>query len=217
VSPSRRPPRRRAPAPAPEVFRPTAEAQQALATGRPTGFGRKPGDLDRAGLIDRFLRVDQAGEYGAVRIYQGQRAVLAKRGSPAGAVVAEMQASEERHLATLNALMVERRARPTVLAPLWHVAGFALGAGTALLGEKTAMACTTAVEEVIDDHYRAQVARLGDDDLPLKATLEHFRIEEAHHRAIGLAHGAEQAPAYPLLSDAIKTGTRLAIWLSERV
>ncbi|GEO81073.1 demethoxyubiquinone hydroxylase family protein [Pararhodospirillum oryzae] len=203
--------------PVPEVFRPSEEDVLAQVQGRLTRRGRRPGDLPRAALVDRVLRVDQAGEYGAVRIYQGQHAVMARRRSPKAAVVAGMRASEERHLATFNALMVERRARPTLLAPLWHVAGFALGAGTALLGDEMAMACTTAVEEVIDDHYRAQADSLGDDELPLKATLAHFRLEEVHHRDQGLAHGAEQAPAYPLVSEAIKAGTRVAIWLSERL
>ncbi|CCG08553.1 demethoxyubiquinone hydroxylase family protein [Pararhodospirillum photometricum] len=178
---------------------------------------RRPGDPSQAQHIDRVLRVDHAGEYGAVRIYQGQQAVLAWRGSPHARVVAEMQAAEEHHLATFTTLMVERRARPTLLAPLWHVAGFALGAGTALLGDRAAMACTAAVEEVIDGHYLDQVHSLDDDEAPLRDTLETFRAEEAHHRATALAHGAEQAPAYPLLRGAIKSGTRLAIWLSERV
>ena len=113
--------------------------------------------------------------------------------------------------------MVERRARPSALYPLWHVAGFALGAATALMGPKAAMACTVAVEEVIDEHYRAQAASLGADEKPLQQTIEKFRADELHHRDAGLANGAEQAPAYPVLSAAIKAGSRLAIWLAERV
>ena len=114
-------------------------------------------------------------------------------------------------------LMVERRVRPSALHPLWNAAGFALGAATALMGPKAAMACTVAVEEVIDQHYRAQSDALGADEAPLKAKIDKFRGEELQHRDAGLAHGAEQAPAYPLLTGAIKAGSRLAIWLAERI
>ncbi|MGE5514344.1 MAG: demethoxyubiquinone hydroxylase family protein [Bacteroidota bacterium] len=174
-----------------------------------------PGELSPEQRVARFLRVDQAGELGAVRIYQGQRAVLGK--GRHGPILAHMAQQEQHHLDTFNKLIAERRVRPTVLSPLWHVAGFALGAGTALLGERAAMACTVAVEEAIDEHYADQAAALGEDEAALKTTIEQFRAEELEHRDIGLANGAEQAPAYPLLSTAIKTGCKLAIWLSERV
>lgn len=166
-------------------------------------------------LIARILRVDQAGELGAVRIYEGQRAVLGK--GRHGPLLAKMAQQEQHHLDTFNRLISQRRVRPTALAPLWHVAGFALGAGTALLGERVAMACTVAVEEAIDEHYADQAKMLGDDEADLKATIEMFRAEELEHRDIGLANEAEKAPGYPVLSAAIKTGCRLAIWLSERV
>ena len=107
--------------------------------------------------------------------------------------------------------------RPTLLQPLWHVAGFALGAASAMLGEKAAMACTVAVEEVIDEHYANQAAILGDDEKPLRDAIEQFRSEELEHRDEALGLGAEQAPAYPLLSSGIKTASRLAIWLSTRI
>ena len=116
-----------------------------------------------------------------------------------------------------EALLVERRVRPTLLQPLWHLAGFALGAGTALLGERAAMACTVAVETVIDEHYAGQAARLGDDEAALKATVEQFRADEIEHRDIGLANGAEQTQGYTVLTTAIKLGVRAAIWLSERL
>ncbi|MBF0326044.1 MAG: demethoxyubiquinone hydroxylase family protein [Alphaproteobacteria bacterium] len=180
-----------------------------------TAERRIPGDPTKDQLIDRFLRVNQAGELGAVRIYQGQRAVLGK--GRHGPLLAHMAAQEQHHLDTFNRLIGERRTRPTVLAPLWHVAGFVLGAGTALLGERAAMACTVAVEETIDAHYAEQAAQLGEDEAPLKATIEQFRAEELEHRDIGLANEAEQAPGYPVLSTAIKTGCRIAIWLSERI
>ncbi len=166
-------------------------------------------------MVERILRVDQAGELGAVRIYQGQMAILGK--AKTGAVIARMAEQEKAHLETFSRLIGERRVRPTLLSPLWHVAGFALGAGTALLGEKAAMACTVAVEETIDQHYAAQAEALGEDDADLKRTILAFRDDEIEHRDIGLAGGAEQAPAYPVLSAAIRTGCRLAIWLSERI
>ena len=175
---------------------------------------RLPGDLSTEALVDRILRVDHAGEYGAKRIYEGQLAVLGgRRGDP---VIRHMAEQEQRHLASFEKLVVERRARPTLLQPLWHVAGFALGAATAMLGEKAAMACTVAVEETIDAHYRRQAERLGDAEPKLKDTIEEFREDELEHRATALEHGAKEAPGYVPLTAAIKRASRLAIWLSER-
>jgi ubiquinone biosynthesis monooxygenase Coq7 len=176
---------------------------------------RLPGDPRREELVQRMLRVDHAGEYGAVRIYEGQLAVLGR--TPAGAVIRRMAEQEHQHLRTFDRLLPERRVRPTVLSPLWHAAGFALGAATALLGEKAAMACTVAVEEVIDEHYAAQAAALGGDEPEIKAVIEEFRQDELAHRDEGLAHGAAEAPGYELLSAGIKAASRLAIWLSTRV
>lgn len=181
---------------------------------RRTGDPRLPGDLTPEERLARMIRVDQAGEYGARRIYEGQLAVLGR--GPKGNLLRHMYEQEVEHLATFDRLVVERRVRPTALQPLWHVAGFALGAATALMGERAAMACTVAVEEVIDEHYADQAAQLGDDETDLRDTIERFRAEELEHRDIGLANEAEQAPAYDLLSGAIKRGSRLAIWLSER-
>ncbi|MFQ5773964.1 MAG: demethoxyubiquinone hydroxylase family protein [Kiloniellaceae bacterium] len=195
----------------------TGHVGSTTATGgaRRTGTPRLPGDPDPAALVARMLRVDHAGEYGARRIYEGQLAVLGRRAG--GGAVRRMHEQELRHLEHFEKLMVERHVRPTALQPLWHVAGFALGAATALLGERAAMACTVAVEEVIDAHYLGQAGRLGADEAKLKATIEDFRKDEQEHRDIGLAHGAEEAPGYELLSAAIKSGSRLAIWLSERL
>ena len=120
-------------------------------------------------------------------------------------------------VANFEKLAVERRVRPTLLTPVWHVAGFALGAGTALMGEKAAMACTQAIEEVIDEHYAEQAEKLGDDEKDLRQTIEKFRAEEVEHRDTAIAHGAEDAPGHALLTGAIKSGSRLAIWLSERI
>ena len=185
-----------------------------------TGDGRQPGDLSPRQIVERILRVDQAGEYGAIRIYAGQRAVLRRRlppGHKARQAVEHMARQEQRHKQAFDDLLIERRVRPTLLQPLWHVAGFALGAASAMLGEKAAMACTVAVEEVIDEHYARQAAILGDDEKPLRAAIEEFREEELEHRNEALEQGAEQAPAYPMLSSGIKAVSRLAIWLSTRI
>ncbi|AZI35969.1 putative ubiquinone biosynthesis monooxygenase Coq7 [Caenibius tardaugens NBRC 16725] len=164
-----------------------------------------------------MIRVDQAGEYGATRIYAGQLAVLGSNGPHAGEI-AGMARQEDDHLARFNALMAQRGVRPTLLQPFWSVAGFALGAATALIGPKAAMACTAAVEEEIDRHYTAQLDELsGGDDPELATLVEAFRADEREHRDAALAAGAEQAPAYPLLSGAIRAGCRLAIRLSERI
>jgi ubiquinone biosynthesis monooxygenase Coq7 len=176
------------------------------------------GDPSAQELIARMIRVDQAGEYGAVCIYEGQLAVLGRHPrTPEAAVIHEMAAAERIHLETFDRLLVERRVRPTLLSPLWRVAGLALGAGTALLGPKAAMACTVAVEEVIEGHYQKQAERLGEDEAELRATIEEYREDEIDHRDTGLAFGAEAAPAYPLLSAVIKAGSKLAIRLAERI
>ena len=174
-----------------------------------------PGDTSDAARVERFIRVDHAGEYGAKRIYQGQIAVLGR--GPKGDILRHMQAQEEVHLATFSALVAERRVRPTVLLPLWHLAGYALGAVTAAMGERAAMACTVAVEEAIDEHYQSQYAALGEDEAELRETIETFRAEELEHRDIGLANEAELTPAYRLLTAAIKQGCKVAIAVSERI
>ena len=133
---------------------------------RVTGEDRLPGDPTRDELIARMIRVDHAGEYGAKRIYDGQLAVLGRSG--AAPAIREMAEAEQAHLDTFDTLLVERRVRPTALAPVWHVAGFALGAASALLGERAAMACTVAVEEVIEEHYVDQAEKLGDDEAALR-------------------------------------------------
>jgi ubiquinone biosynthesis monooxygenase Coq7 len=182
---------------------------------RVTAENRLPGDPTRDEVVERIVRVDHAGEYGAVRIYEGQLAVLGR--SAAAPVIREMAAKENEHLAAFERLIGDRRVRPTALMPLWHVAGFALGAATAFLGERAAMACTAAVEEVIDEHYRGQIASLGDDEAGLRGALERYRADEIAHRDTALVHEAEKAPAYELLNGAIKAGSRLAIWLSTRI
>jgi ubiquinone biosynthesis monooxygenase Coq7 len=174
-----------------------------------------PGDLSQQERIKRMIRVDHAGEYGAKRIYAGQLAVLGK--SPSAAVIEEMAHQEQAHLDTFSELMVKHRVRPTVLMPLWHVAGYALGALTAMLGEKAAMACTVAVESVIDEHYAAQEKQLDDKQTELKTVIGQFRADEKKHHDTALAHEAESAPLYPLLTALIVYQTKLAIWLSTRI
>ncbi len=176
---------------------------------------RLPGDPGTAEATARMIRVDQAGEYGARRIYEGQRAILGPE-HPKAAVLDHMYEQELRHLEAFDEMMVRRHVRPTALQPVWHMAGFALGAATALMGEKAAMACTVAVEEVIDEHYAGQSAALQESDPELKEMVERFRAEELEHRDIALGEGAEEAPRYEILSAGIKAGSRLAIWLSER-
>lgn len=178
-----------------------------------------PGARSERRHRDAMVRVDHAGEFGAVRIYEGQLAVL--RGRPGMdqtvAEIEHMASQEDTHLETFDRLVNERGVRPTALAPFWHVAGFALGAATALMGPKAAMACTAAVETEIDNHYAAQLSELDDKDPELKGFVEKFREEEIEHRDHALASGAEEAIAYPLLSRAIRLGCRAAIRLSEKI
>jgi ubiquinone biosynthesis monooxygenase Coq7 len=176
--------------------------------------GWRPGE--RRADSASMLRVDQAGEYGATRIYAGQLAVL-RANCPEAKLISRMAAQEQRHLQRFDRLMSERRVRPTVLQPLWNVAGFALGAATALMSEKAALACTDAVETEIDRHYSQQLEELGDDDPALAADIEKFRADELEHRDTAREAGAAGAFGYPLLTASIRAGCRLAIELSKRI
>jgi len=176
---------------------------------------RLPGDRPVEEEIARMLRVDHAGEYGATRIYEGQLEVLG-RGHAAGAI-RQMAETEKRHLDRFEQLLREGRVRPTLLHPLWTVAGYALGATTAAMGEHAAMACTVAVEEVIDEHYQKQADQLVGVDPALRETILSFRDDEIAHRDLAIAQGADQAPAYDLITAVVKTGSRIAIWLSTRL
>jgi ubiquinone biosynthesis monooxygenase Coq7 len=200
--------------------RPTTAPAATTASPMRTGAGWLPGDPDPQQQVERAIRVDHAGEVGAVRIYEGQLAALRWTGRASGETARRIEAmarQEHEHRVTFDRLVVERRVRPTLLSPLWHVAGFALGAATALMGDRAAMACTVAVEETIDEHYAAQAARLGDDEADLRHTVERFRADELAHRDEALAAGAAETPGYEILSSAIKAGSRLAIWLSTRL
>ena len=176
-----------------------------------SGASTKP---DRSEMI----RVDQAGEFGATRIYAGQLAIMGERG-PHSAEIRAMAEQEVAHREQFDALMAERGVRPTALQPFWDVAGFALGAGTALIGPEAAMACTAAIETEIDEHYTRQLEELeaDGDDPELADMIFRFREEEREHRDAALAAGAENAPGYALLSAAIRLGCRTAIRLSEKI
>ena len=171
-------------------------------------------------MTDRssMIRVDQAGEYGATRIYAGQLAVMGDRAPHSGEIRA-MAEQEAGHQREFDSLMAQRGVRPTALQPVWSVAGYALGAATALIGPEAAMACTAAVEEEIDRHYSRQldVLEVDGDDPELAGMVERFRADERAHRDAAYAAGAERAPGFPLLSAAIRLGCRTAIRLSERI
>ncbi|MBB4154813.1 ubiquinone biosynthesis monooxygenase Coq7 [Sphingomonas jinjuensis] len=174
----------------------------------------KPGD--RPHPTESMIRVDQAGEYGATRIYAGQLAILGDR-HPSARAIHHMAAQEERHRAFFDKLIVERGVRPTLFQPFWNVAGFALGAVTAAIGPDAAMACTAAVETEIDKHYAEQLAALGDSDPELSEAIADFQAEELEHRDHALANGAENAIGYPVLSAAIRLGCKVAIAAAKRI
>lgn len=170
-------------------------------------------------MIDRMIRVDHAGEYGANRIYAGQMAVLGKTSS--GPLIQHMWDQEKEHLAAFDAFIPRFRARPSALLPFWHVAGYALGAGTALMGKEAAMACTVAVEASITDHYNDQIRTLVSEDperhKELIQAITKFRDDEQEHHDTGLAEGAEQAPFYQALSAVITVGCKAAICIAKTI
>jgi len=179
----------------------------------------RPGQGAYRQRLEEILRVDHAGELGAVQIYRGQRAVFGA-GRDREAIegqLGEMERQEAVHLAAFDRILTERQVRPTVFTPLWRVAGFALGASTALLGEKAAHACTEAVETVIEAHYAGQIAELQTREPALAADLAGFRDDELGHRDEAVAHGAREAPGYPLLAAVIRAGCRAAIKISEKL
>jgi 3-demethoxyubiquinol 3-hydroxylase len=178
-----------------------------------------PGQNVRERRIAEMIRVDHAGEYGAVQIYRGQRAVFNRIEGKAHAarLIAEMEAGEQEHLKTFDRMIADRGVRPTLMAPLWRVAGFGLGAATALMGEKAAHACTEAVEEVIEEHYARQSEALAGVDSELKRVVDRFREDEIGHKQTAIEQGARDAPGYPVLSALIKFGCRAAIRISEKI
>lgn len=179
----------------------------------------RPGPGQDKARLAEMLRVDHAGEFAAVHIYRAQRAVLeARKGKgEISADLTEMEGHEQVHLDRFNALLNEHQVRPTAMIPLWKVAATVLGAGTALISDKAAHACTEAVESVIEKHYAEQIAEIKDRDPELAAELTQFRDEELMHHDHAIAHGSREAPAYRLLSGVIKLGCKAAIKISERV
>lgn len=166
-----------------------------------------------AETLEQMLRVDHAGEYGANRIYEGQLKILGK--TAIAPTLRHMLEQEQEHLKKFDELLVKNKTRPSALIPLWHVAGLALGVGSALLGEKAAMACTVAIEETIDEHYRKQLDVIEDEEL--KKTISKFRDEEIEHRDTGLHHNAKDMPGYALFTGIIKTGAKASIWLAKKI
>ena len=167
-------------------------------------------------ILEVIIGVDHAGEYGATRIYAGQISVFGKN-SKIGRTIQHMADQEQEHIDKFNELIIKYRVRPTAFLPVWNVAGFALGAVTAKMGEKAAMACTVAVEKVIGEHYRDQQKLLEEDHKELKKTLAKFEVDELEHHDIGIAHDAEKTPGYSILSRFISLGCKAAIAVSKKV
>ncbi len=186
-------------------------------------IGKQNSDRNIKETTDRMIRVNHAGEFGASCIYQGQLSVLAK--SSVGKTIQHMADQEKDHLETFDKLIIERRIRPTALSPIWSLAGYSLGVLTARMGKKAAMACTVAVEEVIEEHYKSQHETLGDKDPELSIIIDKFRLDEIEHKSISnnfinlnkSSEAEQDENIYPLMSKAIKAGSKLAIWLSSRL
>ena len=184
-------------------------------TKKQKSTGKTQSTTDKA-TLDQIIRVNHAGEYGATKIYDGQIAVFGKH-SKIGKTIQHMADQEQEHIEKFNDLIIENRVRPTALLPLWNFAGFALGAGTALMGEKAAMACTVAVEKVIGEHYRDQQELLEDDQKDLKKTIAKFEKDELEHHDIGIEHDAENAPGYKVMTKIIEIGCKTAIAISKKI
>ena len=167
-------------------------------------------------ILEEIIRVDHAGEFGATRIYDGQIAIFGKE-SKIGKTIKHMADQEKEHIDKFNDLIIEHRIRPTALLPVWNIAGFALGASTAMLGEKAAMACTVAVEKVIGEHYEEQLNLLEDDHKDLRKTISKFRDDELEHHDIGIDHDAESTPGYKIMSKVIELGCKTAIAISKKI
>jgi ubiquinone biosynthesis monooxygenase Coq7 len=167
-------------------------------------------------ILEEIIRVDHAGEYGATRIYEGQIAIFGKN-TKIGKTIQHMADQEQEHIEKFQELILSERVRPTALLPLWSIAGYALGAGTAIMGEKAAMACTVAVEKVIGEHYEEQIDLLKEDQKKLKKTIKKFAADELEHHDIGIAHDAEDTPGYKILTKVIELGCKTAIAISKKI
>ena len=192
-------------------FKPMAQKKQKISRKKRV----KSKSTDR-NILEEIIRVDHAGEYGATRIYDGQISIFGKN-SKIGKTIQHMADQEKEHIEKFNELILEHRVRPTVLLPLWNIAGYTLGATTAMMGEKAAMACTVAVEKVIGEHYREQQDLLENDHKELKKTIKKFEKDELEHHDIGIDHDAESAPGYLIMTKIIEFGCKTAIALSKKI
>ena len=169
--------------------------------------------------LEEIIRVDHAGERGAIKIYEGQLLALKtiKQDNNLKDKIEEMKEQEKEHLEYFEKEIQKRKIKHTYLLPLWDVMGVALGFGTALLGKKAAMLCTASVEEVIEDHYQNQLKKLGNDEVDLKAKIEKFKEEEVSHKNIAYEAGATNKGLYSIMDKVIRTGSRIAITISEKI
>ena len=170
-------------------------------------------------ILEEIIRVDHAGERGAIKIYEGQLLALKtiKEDSELRDKIEEMKEHEKEHLEYFEKEIQKRKIKPTYLLPLWDIMGVTLGFGTALLGKKAAMLCTASVEEVIEDHYKNQLKKLGNDEMVLKAKIEKFKNDEVGHKNIAYESGATNVGLYSIMDKVIKTGSRIAITISEKI
>ena len=169
--------------------------------------------------LEEIIRVDHAGERGAIKIYEGQLLALKtiKQDETLKDKIEEMKEQEKEHLHYFEKEIQKRKIKPTYLLPLWDVMGVALGFGTVLLGKKAAMLCTASVEEVIEDHYQNQLKKIGNDEIDLKAKIEKFKRDEVNHKNIAYETGATNKGLYSVMDKGIKTGSRIAITISEKI
>ena len=169
--------------------------------------------------LEEIIRVDHAGERGAIKIYEGQLLALKtiKQNEALKDKIEEMKEQEKEHLQYFEKEIQKRKIKPTYLLPLWDVMGVALGFGTVLLGKKAAMLCTASVEEVIEDHYQNQLKKIGNDEIDLKAKIEKFKGDEVNHKNIAYETGATNKGLYSVMDKVIKTGSRIAITISEKI
>ena len=169
--------------------------------------------------LEEFIRVDHAGERGAIKIYEGQILALNTlyKDEELKKTVEEMKEHEKEHSDFFDKEIKKRKIKPTKFLPLWDILGIGLGFGTTLLGKKAAMICTASVEEVIDEHYQNQINQIEDDEKKLKQKIIKFREDELHHKNIAYEEGASKEGVYSLLDKIIKTGSRIAIKISEKI
>ena len=170
-------------------------------------------------ILEEIIRVDHAGERGAIKIYEGQLLALKtiKQDNVLKDKIEEMKEQEKEHLEYFEKEIQKRKIKPTYLLPLWDLMGVALGFGTAMLGKKATMLCTASVEEVIEDHYQNQLKKLGNDEKDLKAKIEKFKEDEVNHKNIAYESGANNKGFYSIMDKVIRTGSRIAITISEKI